>query len=894
MDNQGLAEHRTILLVDVEGFGDPRRTTVHQLAIRDGLYRVLRQAMRAAGVPLDECRHEDRGDGVFVLAPARMPKAPFVEALPSALVAALREHNVGKPAEQRIRLRMALHAGEVVFDGNGAIAPSVNLGFRLLDAPPLKTALAESPGVLALITSGWFFDDVVRNSDSAHPATFRPVRVSVKETSTVGWICLPDQPYLPDPAHLTTPPPEQHAGPVPRQLPGAPRTFTGRTKELARLTAALDGRAGRSGPVVISAIGGAGGIGKTWLALHWAHRYADRFPDGHLFVDLGGYSPVGEPTSPRAALHGFLVALGADLGELPADLDAQVALYRSMMHGRRMLIVLDNARATDQVIPLLPGSATCTVLVTSRDRLTGLIANHGARPLAVDVLPDDEARALLAAHLDPDRLAAEPDAVADVMRLCGGWPLALAIVGAWAAVHPQLPLHALAEELNDHATRLDGLDLGEMSLNLRAVFSASYDALPPDAATLFCLLGLAPGPDISEAAAGSLAGLDKSTLRRLLRRLENAHLIARPRPSRYQLHDLLRIYAVSQANHQQPDGGIDTGLRRLLDFYLHTAYAADQILDPHRESVELNPPVPGCHPLPLRDEVEALAWLDAEHPCLLAAQRLAGDRHWHALVWRLAPILHTYHWRRGLLLDQVAIAQAGLTAAVTHVGDPHVQAQAHRLLAEACALANRHSEALHHLGEALALAERAGDLQSQAHTHRVFAWAWGEQEKTQSALDHAVRSLELFQALDNEEWEARGLNQTAWYSAQLSHYEVAGRYCEAALVLHRRHDNRNGEGLSLSIRAFLAWADGRNAAGLEYGQEALVLLRDIGNTYHAADVLRLLGHIHLTLGRHDQARTALQEARELYQAQHRTKNADRVQHELDELATAEGEHHGAG
>jgi tetratricopeptide (TPR) repeat protein len=375
--------------------------------------------------------------------------------------------------------------------------------------------------------------------------------------------------------------------------------------------------------------------------------------------------------------------------------------------------------------------------------------------------------------------------------------------------------------------------------------------------------------------------------------LENAHLIAQPRPNRYQLHDLLRIYAVEQANHRQTDEGIETALRRLTDFYLHTTYAGDQVLDPHRESVKLDTPVSGCHPRSLQDEAEALAWLNAEHSCLLAVQRLASDRGWHTLVWQLAPILHTYHWRSGLLSDQVAVSQAGL-AAVQNVDDPYIQAQAHRLLAEACALASRHAEAHDHLGQALNLGERTGNLLSQAHTHRVLAWAWGEQGEIQSALEHATRSLELFQALNNEEWEARGLNQAAWYSAQLGHNEQARSYCDAALALHRRHHNRNGEGISLGLQALLAWSAGQPTQALDYGQEALTLLHGVGNTYHAADVRRLLGHIHTDLGDRDQALTAWREAWELYRTQARAKDAELVQHELDDLIESEHERHEEG
>ncbi|MEC3973874.1 hypothetical protein [Amycolatopsis sp. H20-H5] len=201
------AVHRTILVVDVEGFGHARRTIAHQLAVRKGLYQVLRRALDEVGVAWDACRHEDRGDSVFVLAPVELPKAPFVESVPAALAVAIRAHNATHVAEEQIRLRMALHAGEVAYDEHGVTAPAVNLAFRLLDAAALKTALAGSPGVLALITSAWFFDEVVRHCPIAEPATFRQVRVVVKETTTLGWISLPDRPYPAEPARLRTPPP---------------------------------------------------------------------------------------------------------------------------------------------------------------------------------------------------------------------------------------------------------------------------------------------------------------------------------------------------------------------------------------------------------------------------------------------------------------------------------------------------------------------------------------------------------------------------------------------------------------------------------------------------------------------------------------------------------------
>ncbi|NUT50651.1 MAG: transcriptional regulator, partial [Saccharothrix sp.] len=282
--------------------------------------------------------------------------------------------------------------------------------------------------------------------------------------------------------------------PTPRQLPAAPRLFVGRVDELARLDKALAPQQGRA-PAL--AIVGAGGTGKTTLALHWAHRAADRFPDGQLHADLRGFDPSGPPVSPAAVLSGFLDALGV---AAPADPDRQVALYRSLVAGKRLLVVLDNARDTAQVLPLLPGSGTCTVLITSRHRLTGLSVTHGVPTLALDVLTDAEARDLLTGHLSGQRAHEEPDAVARLLRWCAGLPLAVGIVAARAAVHPDFPLAALADELQEDPG-LDAVDTDERSISLRAVVGASYRAGPPAAARAFALLGVAPGPDIGVQAA---------------------------------------------------------------------------------------------------------------------------------------------------------------------------------------------------------------------------------------------------------------------------------------------------------------------------------------------------------------------------------------------------------
>ncbi|MFD1045625.1 NB-ARC domain-containing protein, partial [Kibdelosporangium lantanae] len=682
------ALHRTIVVVDVEGFGSPARTLPHQLGIRAGLYRVVEEALRAAGVAWERCRIEDRGDAVFILVPADIPKGPIVEVAPEALVRALRAHNHTADGRQRLRLRMAVHAGEVALDDYGATSTAINTAFRLVDAPPLKQALRDSPGVLALIVSRWVFDEVVRHSTVLDSATFRPTPIAVKETQDTAWIALPDHPYTTGPAVLNLPAEHiitsDHPAPapvVPRQLPPAPAPFVGRTDELADLDRAIramtastngspdtgtDPVQGNGATLLISALGGAGGIGKTWLALTWAHRNAHRFPDGQLFVDLRGFSPDGTPLTPLTAVHGFLVALGVTSARIPADLDARTALYRSTIADKRMLIVLDNAATTDQVEPLLPGTATCTVLITCRKKLATLITRYGARHLQLNILTHDEAHALLTKRLGPARVSAEPNAADELIRLCGRYTLALAIMAQNAHTRPHIPLAEFTAELRDLG--LDALDNDDPAASLANVLSWSLRGLTIEQRTVFALLGIAPGPDIGLPAAISLTDLPARHIIQALNALEEASLVARQPNHRYAMHDVIRHYAATLAHQHLGEGLRETALRRVLDFYTHTAHAADRLLDPHNPFIRLDPPAPEPYPHLLPDAPAAMAWFDTERANLLAAQHTAVTHGWHHTVWKLAWTLDTFHNRRGHRHDQLAMRQAALDA-VAHLPD---------------------------------------------------------------------------------------------------------------------------------------------------------------------------------------------------------------------------------
>jgi hypothetical protein len=371
--------------------------------------------------------------------------------------------------------------------------------------------------------------------------------------------------------------------PVPAQLPPAVPGFTGRGAELASLDMLADygatvGQAAAAAPaapaaMAICAVSGTAGVGKTALAVHWAHRVAGRFPDGQLYVNLRGFGPAGTAVDPGQALSGFLDALGVPAARIPADLDARAGLYRSLLAGKRVLVVLDNARSADQVRPLLPGSPGCLAVVTSRDQLAGLVATEGARPLPLDLLTTADARELLTQRLGEARVAAEPQAAGDIIAACARLPLALTIAASRAATNPGFPLAAVAAELGEACCALDPFHGSDHATDVRAVFSWSYRALSPEAARLFRLLGLHPGPDIPVAAAASLAAVPPARARMVLAELTRTHLLAEPAPGRYALHDLLRAYASEQAHAHETQSDRHAAVHRVLDHYLHTAHS---------------------------------------------------------------------------------------------------------------------------------------------------------------------------------------------------------------------------------------------------------------------------------------------------------------------------------
>jgi tetratricopeptide (TPR) repeat protein len=848
------AVHRAIVCVDVEGFGDRRRTNPDRVVARDGLYRALSRAFARSGMCWEDCYHEDRGDGALILVPSDVPKSLLVTDVLRELAAALSEHNQAHDRPARIRLRLAVHAGEICHDAHGVAGTAINVAFRLLEAAPLKRALAGSSGVLAVIASRWFFEEVVRHTPASDPASYRRVPIAVKETRDSAWICRPDDPYLPDEDAALPPGP---AVAVPRQLPGAVCGFAGRVTELDELTGLLNS-ARTGGTVVISAIEGTAGIGKTALAVHWAHQVAGRFPDGQLHVNLRGFDPAGTPMTSAVAVRGFLDALDVPPERIPVSVDAQAALYRSLLAGRRVLVVLDNARDAGQVRPLLPGSSGCMVIVTSRNRLTSLIA-EGARPLTVDLLTVTDARQLLAGHLGASRMAAEPDAVEDIITACSRLPLALAIVAARASAHPSFPLTALADELRDAQDRLEVLNGGEAAANARAVFSWSCRQLSTEAARLFRLLGLHPGPDITAPAAASLAGTPAARVRPVLAELARAHLLAEQTPGRFAFHDLLRAYASEQTQARDAAAERHAALQRVLDHYLHTAHTAALRLYPRWEPLTPTPLHTGASPQALADHAAAWAWFEAEHLVLLAAIQLAAAIRHDSYAWQLPSMMVEYLYRRGNWRELAATHHTALTCA-QRSADKSAQAHSHRSLGYAHHLLGQSGQARTHLQQALGLFEELTDQAGQADTHIAFYAVSDQQGKLADALTHAQRALSLSQAAGHPLGQAKALNNVGWSHALLGDPKPALIFSSQALVLWHGLSNRRGEACTLHSLGYAHHLLGHHQQAITYYQQALAGHQELGDRHVQAVDLSDLGDAHHVAGNVAAARDAWQRA----------------------------------
>jgi tetratricopeptide (TPR) repeat protein len=613
---------------------------------------------------------------------------------------------------------------------------------------------------------------------------------------------------------------------------------------------------------VISAIGGTAGVGKTALAMHWAHQVAARFPDGQLYVNLRGYDP-GPPVPAADALAGFLRSLGVPGRDIPPETDERAARYRSLLAERKMLVVLDNARDEGQVRPLLPASPASLVLITSRNQLAGLAAADGARLLSLDVLTQDEAVQLLTARIGASRAATEPGAISEIATLCAHLPLALAVAAARAAARPRFPLTELAAELRGTANRLDALDAGDPAVSVAAVFSWSYQQLSPDAGRMFRLLGLHPGPDISVRAAASLAAVDESQAGRLLRELARGCLITEHAPGRYASHDLLRAYAASQARGGDSQSGRDAAISRILDHYLHTAGRAALLLRPSDAPLALAAPGPGARPEQPGDHRQALAWFEAEHQVLLAAVAFAAETGADSHAWQLPWAMKEYLLKRGYPHERVIIFGSALAAA-ERLDDTPGQAMALRALGNACTDTGKYDQARAYHERCILLYQQLGDHRGEAWAQHNLSTLAEVQGHYAEALDHNEQALRLLQAIGHELGEAEILGNIGWFHALLGDYHRARAFCEESLALIAKLGDCEFAYFVWDTLGYIELHLDDFARAVTHFEHALGLCRDYGDRATEGEILTHLGDAHHAAGELPQAREAWQQALATY------------------------------
>ncbi|MFB9236533.1 BTAD domain-containing putative transcriptional regulator [Plantactinospora siamensis] len=647
------------------------------------------------------------------------------------------------------------------------------------------------------------------------------------------------------------PSPEPADRSIPAQLPPDTAGFTGRTRQLDQLDAVLSRV--RASSRRIAVISGTAGVGKTALAVRWAHAAADAYPDGQLYLDLQGYAP-GPPVSAVRALGTLLRSLGVSPERVPLDVAEATGLYRSMLAGRRVLALLDNAGSAEQVRPLLPASDGCAVLVTSRDRLTGLVARDGARPVTLDVLTRAEARRLLVNLVGADRVRAEAAQADELANLCAHLPLALRVAAAKLAYQPRRSITDHVAELRG-GNRLAALSIeGDQQAAVRAALDLSYRAVQPGARRLFRLLGVVPGPDFTAGTAAALIGATADRAGPLLDELAAAHLVDEHAPGRFSFHDLLRHHARDKAM-----GGVGGGagearvaLRRLLNWYVHAVDRAAQLL--YHQMVRLPGPTGQAPPaLPdFAEAIEALAWLDAERPNLIAAVHDAAGHGFGEPAWLLADGMRGYLARRGHLADLLAAAGCGLSAAEA-AADPCAQAAMHNGLAQVNNLLGRTTEAIEHLRRAGVLSDRGGWSRGSAVAAGNLGIIYQEMGRLPEAIDRHKSGIALLSEDAPQTVRLTSMNNLG------NAYHFMGRLSEsvdtltAALGLARAARAPASEAVVVDSLAAVYHSLGRYAAALDLSTLALRLQRESGNRHEEPRALNRIAETTLVLGERNRA-----------------------------------------
>jgi DNA-binding SARP family transcriptional activator len=641
--------------------------------------------------------------------------------------------------------------------------------------------------------------------------------------------------------------------PRPAQLPARVGHFTGRSAELAdldRLVAFADEDVG------VAVISGSAGVGKTALAVQWAHRVADHFPDGQLFVDLRGHDPQTALT-PADALAHVLRSLGVPADRVPAAVAEQAALYRSLLHGRRMLIVADNCGAAEHVLPLVPASAGNLLLVTSRTTLSALATHHAVRAVGLDVLSDLEALGLLRRLLGGEVLDAEPDAAADLARLCGRMPLALRIAAAKLTGQAQREIRSLRDELAT-ADRFDVLTVEGDSRSVRTVFASAYRALSPPAARVFRLLGLHPGPTFGPHLAAAAADLPMAAARSAVGELAAAHLAVHTGPDRYRYHDLIRLFGQQCATVDSDAGQRDAAIANALDWYLSIAFAANRVVEPSRDRV--TPTLRGRAPEPpfAPDRHAALDYLDGERGNLLPVVRYAAEHGHYTAAWQLTYLLTSYYVSRGHWSERAEMCRWGVMAA-RHEGDPAVEGLMLSGLGVSLTAQHRFAEALETLLGALPLMQAGGDRRGEGHVYNNIAAAYSGLRRFDEAVRAFRQALAVHTANDHKLGVALALNNTGHTYVRMGRPELSADSLLPALAISRDIGHPWLEAMTLHSLGEAGLVRGEPDEALVHFGQALAVYRQIGDRRNTAETLNGIGLARLALGDH---RSAIHDVRE--------------------------------
>ncbi|GGM44186.1 SARP family transcriptional regulator [Longimycelium tulufanense] len=651
--------------------------------------------------------------------------------------------------------------------------------------------------------------------------------------------------------------------PVPAQLPLAPGGFTGRADELTALDNLLADR-GRAGAPALGVLTGTAGAGKTALALAWAHAVAHEFPDGRLFASLRGFDPVNPPRGPGDVLARLLSALGVPAAGQPVDVDERAALYRSLLADRRVLVLLDDASDTEQVRPLLAGGGESLVLVTSRRRLDGLVVRHAARVLVVGELPPDTAVELVDVAAGAPRSRAEPDAVRELVELCGRLPLALRIAAARLASHPGRPAAELVAELADERRRLTGLDVPDGGVGVRGAFDVSYRNLTAEQAATFRLLGLHPGPAATVTAVAAMAGSDVGTVRSNLRALAAAHLVTEPEPDRFGAHDLLRLHARDLARHELTVGKRATALRRMIDYQLAACDRMRRLIRPVRDDLDFT----GCVPAELlptpTDPQQAVAWFDTEWPNLLALSRFLDEGAYLADVWQLARLLLNVLPIRSGWEDWTTLFQRGLRAA-RQLGDRSAEGMMLVGLGVAHDYFGQSEGALEHYTRAHDIAVELDDPRGAAVAAANLGSALLSLGRNAEAKERITSAIAFFRGLKDLHAEANQLQNLALCEQRMGRGATAVGHLRRSLELYQQTQDDDAVGRALANLAEVLLALGRVDEAEEHYRRALRLALDYRMLVSEAFARLGLGDVHHARREFEQCRTEWDKARELFE-----------------------------